>query len=115
MVLPVDIEHEVATLLGVIQCIKNIIPLFSQSGNQEEGMKGSFGETKKQKDTSLSKEQVLKVPSSNEKKWLKIVIIFLTICLRLLAIPLWSIETGQCYWRLLSVKSAAPNHHLHHP
>ena len=27
MVLPVDIEHEVATLLGVIQCIK--LPLFS--------------------------------------------------------------------------------------
>ena len=68
MVLPVDIEHEVATLLGVIQCIKNIIPLFSQSGNQEEGMKGSFGETKKQKDTSLSKEQVLKVPFSNARK-----------------------------------------------
>ena len=67
MVLPVDIEHDVATLLGVIQCIKNIIPLFSQSGNQEEGMKGSFGETKKQKDTSLSKEQVLKVPFTNAK------------------------------------------------
>ena len=61
MVLPVDIEHEVPTLLGVIQCIKNIIPVFSQTGNQEEGMKGSFGETKKHKETSLSKEQLLKV------------------------------------------------------
>ena len=61
MVLPVDIEREVSTLLGVIQCIKNIIPIFSQTGSQEEGMKGSFGETKKNKETTLSKEQLLKV------------------------------------------------------
>ena len=61
LVLPVDIDHAVPLLLGVIQCIKNIIPVFSQTGNQEEGMKGSFGETKKNKETSLSKEQFLKV------------------------------------------------------
>ena len=61
LVLPVDVDHPVPLLLGVIQCIKNIIPVFSQTGNQEEGMKGSFGETKKNKETSLSKEQFLKV------------------------------------------------------
>lgn len=61
LVLPVDMEYELPLLLGVIQCIKNIIPIFSQSGNQEEGMKGSFGETKKNKETTLSKEQLLKV------------------------------------------------------
>lgn len=56
-----DIES--AVLVGVIMCVRNLIPLLSENSLESQGLKGSFGETKQQKTETVSPEQIITVGS----------------------------------------------------
>ncbi|XP_060568114.1 huntingtin-like isoform X3 [Ruditapes philippinarum] len=61
IVLPVERELEGRVLVGVIMCIRNVIPLLSGNSLEGQGLKGSFGETKQQKTETVSTEQIITV------------------------------------------------------
>jgi hypothetical protein len=63
-VLPVERELEGRVLVGVIMCIRNVIPLLSGNSLEGQGLKGSFGETKQQKTETVSTEQIITVRTS---------------------------------------------------
>ncbi|XP_050396465.2 huntingtin [Patella vulgata] len=60
-VLPVDVNHEVYTLLGVILCLRHAIPVMSSTDDKDQGMKGSFGLVQKDKEEGVSAIQVEKI------------------------------------------------------
>ncbi|KAK3589444.1 hypothetical protein CHS0354_020780 [Potamilus streckersoni] len=61
MVLPVDNEISVHKLLGVIVCLRSLIPHLANPGPNDEGMKGSFGIMAKKKEEAVSKDQLMKL------------------------------------------------------
>ncbi|XP_071090376.1 huntingtin-like isoform X1 [Haliotis cracherodii] len=61
LVLPVDVEHDVYTLLGVILCMRTIIPQLVQSDTRDQGLKGSFGVIQKEKEEGVNHDQILKM------------------------------------------------------
>ncbi|ESO95031.1 hypothetical protein LOTGIDRAFT_160793 [Lottia gigantea] len=61
MVLPVDTEHDIYTLLGVILCLRHAIPIMNDSDEKDQGMKGSFGLIQKDKEEGVSAMQVEKI------------------------------------------------------
>lgn len=69
MVIPVDEESSLHTLIGVLLCLRSLIPHLNESGQEKEGLKGSFGVMTKEKEQTVSKEQIIKVTDA----WLHIV------------------------------------------
>ena len=62
LILPVDKEHDVYTILGVILCLRHIMPHLAQSLNsRSQGLKDSFGFREMEKEEGVSTEQLLKV------------------------------------------------------
>ncbi|XP_056004424.1 huntingtin-like isoform X2 [Ostrea edulis] len=61
MVIPVDEESSLHTLIGVLLCLRSLIPHLNESGQEKEGLKGSFGVMTKEKEQTVSKEQIIKV------------------------------------------------------
>ncbi|XP_053407184.1 huntingtin-like isoform X2 [Mercenaria mercenaria] len=61
LVLPVERDIEGPVLVGVIMCLRNLIPLLSEHSLEAQGMKGSFGETKPLKTETVSTEQIITV------------------------------------------------------
>ncbi|KAL3864910.1 hypothetical protein ACJMK2_006556 [Sinanodonta woodiana] len=61
MVLPVGNEISVHKLLGVIVCLRSLIPYLANPGPNDEGMKGSFGIMAKQKEEAVSKDNLMKL------------------------------------------------------
>ena len=62
MVIPVDEETNLHSLIGVLLCLRSLIPHLSESGHEKQGLKGSFGVMTKEKEQTVSKEQIIKVP-----------------------------------------------------
>nr|XP_022340193.1 huntingtin-like isoform X2 [Crassostrea virginica] len=61
MVIPVDEETNLHSLIGVLLCLRSLIPHLSESGHEKQGLKGSFGVMTKEKEQTVSKEQIIKV------------------------------------------------------
>jgi huntingtin len=63
LVLPVDKDHDVYTILGVILCLRHVMPHLSQSSlsARSQGLKDSFGYREMEKEEGVSVEQLLKV------------------------------------------------------
>ncbi|XP_033756060.1 huntingtin-like [Pecten maximus] len=61
MVLPVDGEQELHTLMGVVLCMRSLVPHLGEATLAEQGLKGSFGVMTKEKTESVSKDQLIKV------------------------------------------------------
>lgn len=61
MVIPVDEETSLHCLIGVLLCLRSLIPHLSESGHDKQGLKGSFGVVTKEKEQTVSKEQIIKV------------------------------------------------------
>ena len=62
LILPVDKEHDVYTILGVILCFRHVMPHLAQSLNgRSQGLKDSFGFRETEKEEGVSTEQLLKV------------------------------------------------------
>lgn len=61
MVIPVDEETSLHCLIGVLLCLRSLIPHLSESGHDKQGLKGSFGMVTKEKEQTVSKEQIIKV------------------------------------------------------
>ena len=60
--LPVDKEHDVYTILGVILCLRHVMPHLSKSVSpSSQGLKDSFGYREQDKEEGVSNEQLLKV------------------------------------------------------
>ncbi|XP_052100645.1 huntingtin-like [Mytilus californianus] len=60
-VIPVDGDQPQYLLLGILLCLRTLIPHLSDPANQDHGMKGSFGNTTKDKEDTGNKEQLIKV------------------------------------------------------
>ncbi|XP_061171379.1 huntingtin-like isoform X1 [Saccostrea echinata] len=61
MVMPVDEETSLHTLIGVLLCLRSLIPHLNESGQEKQGLKGSFGVMTKEKEQTISKEQFIMV------------------------------------------------------
>ncbi|KAK7109044.1 hypothetical protein V1264_013160 [Littorina saxatilis] len=62
LVTPVDKEHDVYTILGVILCFRHVMPHLAQSHNaRSQGLKDSFGFREMEKEEGVSTEQLLKI------------------------------------------------------
>ncbi|XP_060084449.1 huntingtin-like [Ylistrum balloti] len=61
MVLPVDGDQNLHTLMGVVLCMRSLVPHLGEASLVEQGLKGSFGVMTKEKIESVSKEQLIKV------------------------------------------------------
>lgn len=61
MILPVDIVHDVMTLLGVILCLRHSVPHLASSSNRDQGLKDSFGFREFETEQSVGEEQIVKV------------------------------------------------------
>ena len=61
IILPVDEDHEVSVLLGVILCLRHIIPHLADAVNKDQGLKDSFGCRESEAEQAIGEEQVIKV------------------------------------------------------
>ncbi|CAL1538264.1 unnamed protein product [Lymnaea stagnalis] len=61
MILPVDIDHEVPTLLGVILCLRHSIPHLVPSNNKDQGLKDSFGYRESEAEQAIGEEKMVKI------------------------------------------------------
>ncbi|XP_076466851.1 LOW QUALITY PROTEIN: huntingtin-like [Babylonia areolata] len=62
LVLPVDKEHDVYSLLGVILCLRHVLPHLSPCLSPNfQGLKDSFGSRETEKEEGISTEQLLKI------------------------------------------------------
>ncbi|GFO37998.1 huntingtin-like [Plakobranchus ocellatus] len=61
MILPVDDEHDVSVLLGVILCLRHIIPHLAETVNKDQGLKDSFGCRESEAELAIGEEQVIKI------------------------------------------------------
>lgn len=61
MVIPVEEETSLHCLIGVLLCLRSLIPHLSESAHDKQGLKGSFGVMTKEKEQTVSKEQIIKV------------------------------------------------------
>ncbi|RUS73694.1 hypothetical protein EGW08_018541 [Elysia chlorotica] len=61
MILPVDDEHDVSVLLGVILCMRHIIPHLAEAVNRDQGLKDSFGCRESEAEQAIGDEQVIKI------------------------------------------------------
>lgn len=63
LVLPVDKEHDVYNILGVILCLRHVMPHLSQTSltSRSQGLKDSFGYREAEKEEGVSMEQLLKI------------------------------------------------------
>lgn len=87
LVLPVDQEHDVYTILGVILCLRHVMPHLSRSnGSHAQGLKDSFGYREAEKEEGVSTEQMIKVSLNQSNRFCK------PSCLFLLFILSW------CCW-----------------
>ncbi|KAL5022595.1 hypothetical protein ScPMuIL_001750 [Solemya velum] len=60
-VLPVDTEHDVYILLGVILCLRHIFPHLANPNTKDQGMKGSFGVMTKEREEPASTERLMQI------------------------------------------------------
>ncbi|XP_005093645.2 huntingtin [Aplysia californica] len=61
MILPVDIEHDVPTLLGVILCLRHSIPHLAPTTNKDLGLKDSFGYREVEAEQAIHVDQIIKI------------------------------------------------------
>lgn len=61
MILPVDIDHDVPTLLGVILCIRHSVPHLVPPSSKDQGLKDSFGYRESEAEQAIGEEQMVKV------------------------------------------------------
>ncbi|XP_055860312.1 huntingtin-like [Biomphalaria glabrata] len=61
MILPVDTEHDVHTLLGVILCLRHAMPHLSPSNTKDQGLKDSFGYREAEAEQAVGEEQMVKI------------------------------------------------------
>ncbi|XP_052771519.1 huntingtin-like isoform X2 [Mya arenaria] len=59
LVLPVDSEVNNLQLVGAIMCVRNLMPLLMEHGEEGLGMRGSFGETKHKKVETVTTNQLV--------------------------------------------------------
>ncbi|GFR89453.1 huntingtin [Elysia marginata] len=61
MILPVDDDHDVSVLLGVILCLRHIIPHLAEAVNRDQGLKDSFGCRESESEQAIGDEQIIKI------------------------------------------------------
>ena len=61
LILPVDGDHDVPTLLGAILCLRHSIPHLAPSTNKVQGLKDSFGSREVEEETAIHVDQIVKV------------------------------------------------------
>ena len=61
MVIPVDVPHDTYSLLGVILCLRHVIPQLSSTANTDQGLKGSFGQMQRDSHEGVSSDHIQKV------------------------------------------------------
>jgi hypothetical protein len=60
-VIPVDGDQPQYLLLGILLCLRTLIPHLSDPTHLDHGLKGSFGNTSKDTEDTGNKEQIMKV------------------------------------------------------
>ncbi|XP_041368406.1 huntingtin-like isoform X2 [Gigantopelta aegis] len=61
VVIPVDIPHDTYALLGVILCLRHVIPQLSSTANTDQGLKGSFGQMQRDSHEGVSSDHIQKL------------------------------------------------------
>ncbi|KAK3095770.1 hypothetical protein FSP39_018831 [Pinctada imbricata] len=61
MLIPVEKNTDLHSLIGVILCLRSLIPYLNGSSKDRQGLKGSFGVMTKDKEQSVSADQLCKV------------------------------------------------------
>ena len=70
MIIPLDTSSsDLHTLIGVILCLRSLIPNLNSGNKDKQGLKGSFGVMVKDREDSVSREQLCKVSSVSVTQW----------------------------------------------